>query len=140
MVNRICYGAIEYVRGLDTYRGEFGHIAPPVDSPSGGQAESKATQPASDSDLMALKRELLTKIGALIERQMNRAATPDEIKAAFESMASASINGNGNQGEIPDGLRGMTDAIWLRNIINLADENLRKSPAISAEAAGELPF
>jgi hypothetical protein len=145
-VNGICLEAIDFIKSLPTYQGEFEHVqpqAPTVVAPISVPPPPTATVPPNTGDpLASTKKELLTKIGFHIERQLGVKPTTEQLKAGFQTVASECQTGQGHVGEIPDNLKDLADGVWLRNMVALVDENIRLAPAVANNEAenNETPF
>ena len=143
-VNEICFEAIDYLKSLPTYRGEFDHIQPqapaPVAAPSTPPPPTATVPPNTGDPLAAAKLELMTKIGKHIENQLGVKPNTVQLKAGFQTVASECQTGTGHVGEVPESLKDLTDAVWLQNMIRLVDENLKKPPVVQAAVTDEIPF
>ncbi len=143
-VNEIIGEAIDFIMTLPTYRGEFEHVTPgapvPVAAPSEPPAPTAAAPANTGDPLAPQKRELMAKIGAHIERQLGVKPTNEQLKAAFQTVAAECQTGSGHVGEVPGSLKDLADAVWLRNMIALVDENLKRPPVADQAESNDIPF
>jgi hypothetical protein len=133
-VDAICLEAIAFIKSLPTYKGEFDHFdtTPPEPTPV-----SDTSAPASN-ELAEAKKELATKLAALVERHVGRKPNTRELSDAFGNIACECKNGQGHLGEHPDSLKTLTDLVWIKNIIALVDDQLRQ--AASTAGDDDIPF
>lgn len=130
--------AIRFLREQPNYKGEFEHVfegpdAAPVQAPEPSQAPSN-----TGVNVAALRRDLMQKIEALIFKQTGKEATNVEKKQAFQTIAANCKNSEGHEGEVPDTLSTLTDAVWLRNMITFVDKQIKEASALPPDE--EIPF
>jgi hypothetical protein len=137
----VCNRAIDFIITLPNYKGQFAHLrsdrrapSPPQQQPVGGSS----LQPGNI--LGNLKRELVNKMTALIERQIGRKPTNHELRASFNAIAPQVPNGYGSTGEIPESLCGLNDAVWVGNMIQFMDDQIRQSVANRDDGGDPIPF
>jgi hypothetical protein len=77
---------------------------------------------------------------SLIERQTGQKPTTQELLAALGTVGAECQNAHGSVGEMPESLRGLTDGVWLRNMVNLVDEHIRRVPLVANVDPSETQF
>lgn len=135
-VTEICKTAIHFVRTLPTYKGQFDYMfAEKVDA-----AGPAAKPPGAGINIADLRRDLSTKIQALLHRQLGRPAEKSELGQAFKNVSQECINSSGHNGEVCESLARCSDVAWISNMIVFVNEQIEKAAAGGGEGDGEIPF
>jgi hypothetical protein len=113
-VAEIVTDVIGFIKKLPTYKGQFDHIQ--TEQPGVGPV----TQPVAAQlgvNLSELRRELMTNIQALVEKQTGNKAEPAQLKSALQKIAPECANAEGHTGEVPESLSKCSDVVWIRNMV-----------------------
>lgn len=143
-VNTICLGAIKSIRELPAYKGQYEHLFP------GGAPDPKiqqqkgsgpqTTQPAPGVNVADLRKKLLDATKALLSKQQGKpvAEVPvEDVRSAFKVIAAAAANSQGQTGEVPESLSGMSDVVWLNNCIAIAHAEIENAQSAPVD---DIPF
>lgn len=145
-VNTICLGVMKFLRDLPNYGRQFEYLFP------GGVADPKIlTQKGSGPNTQSapqgvniadLRKGLVDRMKALLEKQIGRAPEIAEVKRVFEAVAANTPNNQGHTGLVPESLSKMTDVTWLNNCIKAVDAQIAATPTpIAGDAAeDDIPF
>ena len=142
-VNTVCLGVIKFLRELPSYKGQFEYLFPggapdaAIPTATGSGPNTPPTTPGIN--VADLRRKLIASMQALLLKQTGVAPDTAKLKAAFNAIASASKNEHGNLGEIPESLAGLTDAVWVSNMIGLVEQQMA-APAGSNGPDDDIPF
>lgn len=135
-VKTICDGVIAFVSDLPTYKGQFDHLR---GEQHASQPQAQAPAP-SNAELSPLRKELMQKMQALVERQIGRKAEPAELKEALANIGANCVNGKGRTGECPESLAKCTDAVWIANMITFVDNQIAQSVSQGDHGDDDIPF
>jgi hypothetical protein len=131
-VKAVVKTAIDHIRGLPNYKGEYEAIF------ANGQANQTQVNPAvrPGVNVADLRKLLMARMSALITKHSGNAATNPELKSALTTVSVSSKTGNGDVGEVCVSLAKCEDAGWITNMIAYVDGKIAESVAF--DVTGEL--
>lgn len=126
---------LEWIRGFDNYRGEFGEAATTT---NGHQA------PSRPADLSGLKKSIGATAKALLLKKTGREPSQGEWIATIGEVASSVPNGHGHRGEVLESLSNCSDAAWLGRILAGLNTMVQEAAQLETAAApavdDDIPF
>lgn len=134
--NEICKNAIHFLMTLPTYKGQFDYMFADKVAP-GGPA---ANPPGHGINIADLRRDLSTKIQALLHRQFGRAAEKSELAQAFKNISHECVNSGGTNGEVCESLARCNDIAWLSNMIVFVNEQIERAASSGEAPSDDIPF
>jgi hypothetical protein len=122
-VQTICLGAVRYCMNQRSYKGEFEHLN---DKLGVEESSSKNLAPPAGQgvNVADVRRDLMTRIRALINYQTGRDADDRESKEMFQDIAPQCTNERGDTGEVPESLAKLSDVVWIKNMIRFVDDQI----------------
>ncbi len=145
-VNTAAIEVMRFCRELKSYKGQFEHLWPGgVPDPKIKTVAAQGSEPAPAPvepgvNVADVRRELITKMKALILKQTGRTPDNAKLKEAFESIAVNAANAAGNSGEVPESLSGLTDVVWITNMVRLVDHEISMTVTDPNGADPNIPF
>lgn len=126
-VSTIADNVIEFLKGVPTYKGEFDHAASP---------QGVSSDPQGQVLLRSAKDKLVNKLTELfVNQNPGQRPGPEQLRELLAAVSPLAANSQGSTGEVATSLRGMTDLVWVQNIIKLIDQKL-----VELNAEEEVPF
>lgn len=131
---------VGWLKTLDNYNGEFGQAdpkEPAIDNTP--QPRQQAQEPGQIHSLVA---PITAAVNALIHKQTGRDATPAEIVACIQELASSVPDGNGVRGQVMQSLRNCQDGAWLKRILDAVNKRIQEiaQTADDAPLDDDIPF
>ena len=138
-VKEIAMSVITFIRSLPTYKNQFEHLFV-GQQPTGPVKQPVAAPGQSGVNLADLRREFMTAIQALVERQTGAKAEPAQLKQALQQIAPQVPNEHGHTGEVPESLAKCTDVVWIRNMVAFVNDQIRQAVAAGDSGQADIPF
>lgn len=135
-LDEVLHRTVEWLQTLDNYNGECG--PPRAERAPEGRQEPAA--PKGENYVSKLVGPISAAINALIHKQVGREPSDGEIKAMIVELAASVPNGNGVRGEVFRTFRGMTDEVWLQNLLKAANRKIEELAATEVTQEENIPF
>jgi hypothetical protein len=124
--------AVDYIKGLSNYEGEFESAAAPP-------AATAQPQPLAESS-PSVKRALISAIVALLTAKFGREPSDGEIKSTIGDVAASAANEKGYRGEVLESLKECKDGVWVSNMLAAAKRQLEEHAKTLAQNPDDIPF
>ncbi len=100
--------------------------------------QPKTSRLARGGNVADHHKVLLTKIQALIAKQIGRDSTGAECKVMSEAIAPKCRTSIGHIGEVPESLAKNTDATWISNMIGFVDDQIANVDTSASPMSAEI--